>query len=99
PRSRLKTYQRIFCPASARMVGVLPTNDRPLRQNDGMLLPPASTTLCWLGPLLVQRTCPPAPTVTALVPPSPMNWLSTRVTAASGGPPATTLITPLIERP
>ena len=84
PRSRLNTYQRIFWPAWARIVGVLPTNERPLKQNDGRLSPPASTTLCWLGPLFVQVTVPPIPTVTSF-------WLkakSTIETAFVLGPPA-----------
>ena len=37
PRSRLKTYQRIRWPASATIVGVLPTNARPLKQYVGVL--------------------------------------------------------------
>ena len=49
PRSRLKTYQRIFWPAWATIVGVLPMNERPLKQNDGRLAPPASMTLCVAG--------------------------------------------------
>src|SRR5882762_5732610 len=95
PRSRLKTYQRMCCPLSATMVGVLPTKDRPLRHIDSMLAPDDSVTVCGIDPECVQVTVPPGATetVAGLKPGVPASRMKT---AAVAGPPATTLTRPLI---
>ena len=95
PRSRSNTYHRIRWPACARMVGLLPTKERPLKQKEGKLSPPRSTTLCWLGPLFIQVTRPPVPTVTL----GRLNAKSTIVTVAVLGPPGSTVTEPAIIAP
>jgi hypothetical protein len=64
PRSRLNTYHRIRCPASAWIVGVLPTNVRPLKQYDA-IPPPSSVTVCVSDDAVSHRTCPPGRTLTS----------------------------------
>src|SRR6516162_6554790 len=94
-RSRLKTYQRIRWPACATIVGELPMKERPLKQYDGRLSPPRSRTLCWLGPLLIQVTCPPMPIVTL----AGAKKKSPIVTVTLAGPPGCTVTVPLMVGP
>ena len=96
PRSRLKTYQRMRCPLWATMVGVLPTNERPLKQSDGRLEPPDSTTLWLVVPAFVQRTRPPTPTVTSA---GVKAFAAVACTSTRFGPPACTVIRPAIDGP
>src|SRR5882724_5078400 len=76
------------------IVGLLPTKERPLKQKEGRLSPPRSTTLCWLGPLFIQVTCPPIPTITL----TGLNAKSTMVTVAVLGPPGCTVTERLVQQ-
>ena len=97
PRSRLKTYQRIFWPVWATTVGVLPMNERPLKQNDGRLAPPASITLCVVaGLVFVHLTVPFSPITTFVL----ENVLAgVAFTFSNAEPPGCTVTRPDIAGP
>ena len=86
PRSRLKTYQRMRWPLWATIVGVLPMNERPLKQNDGRFVPPDSITLCcWLVPAcsssaLTPRARPSRPAGTNVL--AAVAWTLTKLCPA-----------------